>query len=187
MDFAIPISRFDPKNIRLEKSRMNTFQRSIPFAYEDNNIMFNNVIVVLHSLKVIDIDIEKKQLFLEESTSSTLLSRLEQFQTNISNELEKNSKKWVEESKLPSVVKNPLQQWIKGKHVTLYLSADPSSLVFFSDKGRITFSSNTLQPGDTVRAIVKIHGLSLQMSEADIWTGKSRIQHHILQLYKCSS
>ena len=42
MDFAIPISRFDPKNIRLEKSRMNTFQRSIPFAYEDNNIMFNN-------------------------------------------------------------------------------------------------------------------------------------------------
>jgi hypothetical protein len=26
--------------------------------------------------------------------------------------------------------------------------------------------------------------LSLQMVEDNIWTGKSRIQHHILQIYK---
>jgi hypothetical protein len=38
---------------------------------------------------------------------------------------------------------------------------------------------------DTIKkVIIKIHGLSLQMSEDDIWTGKSRIQHHILQIYK---
>jgi hypothetical protein len=184
MDLAIPISRFDPKNIRLEKSKGCSFQRSIPFAYEEDSVILNNVIVVLHPLKVVDIDIEKRQLFLEESSGPPLLSKLEQFQANISNELEKNSKKWIEESKLPLTIKNPLQQWIKTKQVTLYLSADPSSLVFFTDKGRTAFSRKTLQPGDTVRAIVKIHGLSLQMSEADIWTGKSRIQHHILQLYK---
>jgi hypothetical protein len=45
------------------------------------------------------------------------------------------------------------------------------------------FSDKTVKPGDMISAVVKIQGVSLQMSEDDIWTGKSRIQHHILQLH----
>jgi hypothetical protein len=37
-----------------------------------------------------------------------------------------------------------------------------------------------------IRITVKLQGLSLQMVEDNIWTGKSRIQHHILQIYKVS-
>ena len=55
------------------------------------------------------------------------------------------------------------------------------------DKDISVFSEKTIRPGDIIRAVVKIQGISLQMSEAEIWTGKSRIQHHILQLYKVNS
>ena len=186
MDFVIPISHFDPDNVRLDQVKSCPLRKTISFAYNDGNISFNTLILSLHPLKVIEIDFEKKKILLEE-TKGTLLSRLEQFQMNINTELEKNPTKWLDESMLPSVIKNPLQQWVKSKRFTLYLSSDPSSLSVFTQEGRAVFSETLIQPGDMVRVIIKIHGLSLQMSEEDIWTGKSRIQHHILQLYKLSS
>ena len=69
----------------------------------------------------------------------------------------------------------------------MYLSDKPEQLWFYTNTGLSTFSEKTIKPGDMIRAIVKIQGISLQMSENDIWTGKSRIQHHILQLYKLNS
>jgi len=185
MDFTIPISHFDPKKVKLDQIKSCPLRKTISFAYEEDNINFTNLILVLHPLKVIEIDMEKKQLILEES-NGTLLSKLEQLQSNINIELEKNPKRWLEQSKIPHTVKNPLQQWIKSKQFSLYLSSDPSLLSMFTKDGRVTFTEDTLHPGDMVRVIIKIHGLSLQMSEEDIWTGKSRIQHHILQIYKIS-
>jgi hypothetical protein len=60
-------------------------------------------------------------------------------------------------------------------------------LTFFTEEGQAIFSEATIRPGDVIRAVVKIQGVSLQMTEDDVWTGKSRIQHHILQLYKVKS
>jgi sucrose-6-phosphate hydrolase SacC (GH32 family) len=186
MDFAIPISHFDPKKVKLDQIKSCPLRKTISFAYQEENIQFTNLSLVLHPLRVIELDMEKKHLILEESNSS-LLSKLEQLQSNINTELEKNPRRWLEQSKIPSILKNPLQQWIKSKQFALYLSSDPSSLSIFTDEGKVTFTEDILQPGDMVRVIIKIHGLSLQMSEEDIWTGKSRIQHHILQLYKLTS
>ena len=187
MEIVIPISQFDPKNVKLDHVRSNPLRRTISFTYEENNIAFSNLILMLHPLKVIEIDMEKKQIVLEESRGPALLAKLEQFQMNVNGELERNPEKWIEESKLPSVIRNPLQQWVKSKRFTLYLSSEPSSLCMFTEKGKTIFSEDSIKPGDMVRVIIKIHGLSLQMSEDDIWTGKSRIQHHILQLYKINS
>jgi hypothetical protein len=185
MDFAIPISSFDPNNVRLDQVKSCPLRKTISFTYSDGNIHLNTVILVLHPLKVIELDMEKKQIILEE-TRGMLLSKLEQFQANINSDLEKYPNKWLDESMLPPLIKNPLQQWVKSRRFTLYLSSDPSSLTTFTEEGRVIFSDTLIQPGDMVRVILKIHGLSLQMSEEDIWTGKSRIQHHILQLYKVS-
>jgi hypothetical protein len=186
MEQAIPISKFDPTNVKWGPPKTGPFKRTIHFRYEENDIIFNNVILALHPLKVVEIDHEKNQLILEESKKYPYLSKLEQFQTLVSNELEKNSSKWIEESKSPQLIKSPLQLWLKSKRLTLYLSSEPDLLPFYTPTGPAIFSDTTIKPGDIIRAIVKIQGLSLQISESDIWTGKSRIQHHILQLYKVS-
>ena len=186
MEFAIPISRFNPAYVKWAKPKTSVCRRTIPFEYEENSIKTNNLIVSLYPLRVIELDMEKKQLVLEETKGLPFLSKLEKLQQNISDELVNNSKKWIEESKLPSVIQCPLQPWLKSKKLILYLSSDPSSLAFFTETGPTIFSAEHIKPGDTLRAIIKIHGLSLQMSEQDIWTGKSRIQHNILQIYKLS-
>jgi hypothetical protein len=186
MEFCIPITRFDPSNVKWQQPRTGPFRRTIPFGYEENNITFNNLILGLHPLKVIDIDRTRNQLILEEPDTISLLTHVDQFQIDVSNELEKNSRSWVEESKLPSIIKSPLQPWLKSRRITLYLSTDPSLLHFYIDGKPAVFSYTAIKPGDMIRAIVKVQGLSLQMSEDDNWTGKSRIQHHILQLYKVS-
>ena len=186
MEFCIPITRFDPSNVIWHQHKTGPFRRTIPFGYQENNITFNNLILSLHPLKLIEIDTSRNQIILEESSTTSLLSRLDQFQLDVSSELEKNSKKWIEESKLPSIIKSPLQPWLKSKRLTLYLSTEPSLLHFYTKDGPSVFSYNAIKPGDMIRAVVKVQGLSLQMSEEDNWTGKSRIQHHILQLYKVS-
>jgi len=188
MELAIPISQFDPTCVKWGQPRVGIFRRTIPFGYEENNVNFNSLIIALHPLKIVEIDYDKNQLVLEESKKGgQYLQKLEQFQANVSSELEKNSSKWIEESKVPPVVKSPLQLWLKSKRLTLYLSAEPEALRFYTSDGPAVFSDSIVKPGDSIRAIVKIQGLSLQMSEDDNWTGKSRIQHHILQLYKVST
>jgi hypothetical protein len=66
----------------------------------------------------------------------------------------------------------------------LYLSSQSDSLSFFEDGKSTQYSETSIKPGDLVRITVKLQGLSLQMVEDNIWTGKSRIQHNILQIYK---
>jgi len=78
----------------------------------------------------------------------------------------------------------PLQPWSKSHKITLYLSSEPSSVPFYTENDIQVLSDKTVKPGDLIRATVRIQGISLQMSQSDTWTGKSRIQHHVLELYK---
>jgi hypothetical protein len=43
-----------------------------------------------------------------------------------------------------------------------------------------------LKPGDLIRAMVRLQGVSLQLNELNDWTGKSRIQHYVIELYRIS-
>lgn len=179
MEFAIPISRFDPTRVRWCEPRVGPFRKTIPFGYTENQLIFNNLILVLQPLRIVELDWSRNQVVLEESNKMPFLSKLEQFQTIVGNELEKQSKNLIDNSK--SI---PLQPWLKSKKLTLYLSSQPDMLPFFTEDGAAVFSEKTIKPGDIIRAVVKIQGLSLQMADDNSWTGKSRIQHHILQLYK---
>jgi len=182
MEFAIPITQFDSSNVKLAQPRSSPFRKTIPFIYEDGSTHFNNLIIALHPLKVAEVDYERNQMVLEEDKKHPFLTKIDQFQNTVSSELDKRSKAWLEEAK--GVTKAPLQPWLKSGRLTLYLSDKPELLNFYTDTGPSTFSDKTVKPGDIIRAIIKIQGISLQMSEDDLWTGKSRIQHHILQLYK---
>ena len=184
MEFAIPISKFDPTHVRWGEPRVSPFRRTIPFGYDENQIVLNNLILVLQPLRIVELDWTRNQLILEETKNMSFLSKLEQLQVLVSNGLEKHSKHWLDGSNGSNGQCHPLQPWLKSRKLTLYLSAQPESLPFFTEDGPSIFSEKTIKPGDLIRAVVKIQGISLQMSEDDIWTGKSRIQHHVLQLYK---
>jgi hypothetical protein len=190
MEFAVPISRFTPSNVRIGQPRVGPYRRTVPFGYNENQIHLNNLILSLHPLRVIELDMVRNQLILEEvkhTTATAHLSKLEQFQTLVGNSLEKHSKSWLEERQYPEGGCHPLQIWLKSHRLTLYLSSQPDMLPFFTEEGPAVLSEETVKPGDLIRAIVKIQGLSLQMSDDDVWTGKSRIQHHVLQLYKVTN
>jgi hypothetical protein len=133
-------------------------------------------------LRVAELDMERNQLTLEDTRKTSNLVKIEEFQAGVCSELEKWSKEHLELSK--GTIKLPLQPWLKSGKLTLYLSDKPDHLSFYNDTAPSIFSDKTVKPGDMISAIVKIQGVSLQMSEDDIWTGKSRIQHHILQIYK---
>jgi hypothetical protein len=187
MEFAIPISRFDPTHVRWGQPRNGPFRKTIPIGYNESNIQLNNLILILQPLRILEIDWIRNQIVLEESKKLPFLSKLEQFQAIITSEVENQSCQWLNKSKPPPGTVISVQPWLKSKKLTLYLSGQPEALPFFTESGPSVFSDKTIKPGDILRAVVKIHGVSLQISEDDIWTGKSRIQHHILQLYKVAT
>ena len=183
MEFAVPIGVLDISKIKWAQPRSIPFRKTIPFTYEDVSLNFNNLIIAIHPLKVVELDMERNQLILEDVGKNSPLIKIEQFQANVSSNLEQWSKDNFEDFKTNNIVKSPLQPWLKSGKLTLYLSDKPELLSFYSDSIPSIFSDKTVKPGDMISAIVKIQGISLQMSEEDIWTGKSRIQHHILQLH----
>jgi hypothetical protein len=191
MEFAIPVTRFDPNNVTLNQPRMGSFKKTIPFGYTDNSLVFSSLILNLEPLKVVEIDWEKNQLVLEEYTSLSFLSKLDQFQRLVNTQITTNFRKFLTDDELPdSLSILPLQSCVKARRITLYLSNEPSSLPFFSDTATAVpckFSKDTVQPGSLLRVVVRLHGVSLQMTPSNIWTGRSRIQHHVLELYKVST
>jgi len=187
MEFAVPISIFDISKIKWAQPRTGPFRKTIPFTYEDVSLNFNNLIIALQPLRVAELDMERNQLVLEDTQKPSNLVKIEQFQASVCSDLEKWSNEHLEAPKGTTIVKSPLQPWLKSGKLTLYLSDKPEQLSFYNDSVPSVFSDKTVKPGDMISAIVKIQGISLQMSEDDIWTGKSRIQHHILQLHTITS
>jgi len=192
MEFAIPVTRFDPNNVTLNQPRGGSYKKTIPFGYNDNSLTFSSLVLSLEPLKVVEIDWDKNQLILEEFTGLSFLSKLEQFQKSVNTQITNNFRKFLTDDELPDTLTiSPLQSCVKSRRITLYLSNDPSSLPFFATgdtaTGTCKFSKDTVQPGTLLRVVVRLHGVSLQMTPSNIWTGKSRIQHHVLELYKVSS
>ena len=195
MEFAIPVTRFVPNNVILNQPRGGSYKKTIPFGYNDNSLTFSSLILSLETLKVVEIDWDKNQLILEEFTGLSFLSKLEQFQKSVNTQITNNFRKFLTDEELPDTLTiSPLQSCVKSRRITLYLSNDPSSLPFFDNAtatGATTtackFSKDTVQPGTLLRVVVRLHGVSLQMTPSNIWTGKSRIQHHVLELYKVST
>jgi hypothetical protein len=184
MEFAIPISRFDPTRVTWGQPRCGPFRKTFPFGYNENNVSLSNLILLLQPLRIIEIDWVRNQVILEEYKKIPFLTKLDQLQNIISSEIENISKSSLDDTRVLHKAAISLQPWLKSKNLTLYLSSHPELLPFFTESGQDVFSENTIKAGDIIRAVVKIQGVSLQMTENDIWTGKSRIQHHILQLYK---
>jgi hypothetical protein len=184
MEFAIPVTRFDPNNVTLNQPRGGSYKKTIPFGYTDNSLAFSSLILNLEPLKVVEIDWEKNQLVLEEFTGMSFLSKLDQFQKSANLQIMTNFRKFLTDDELPDTLSiSPLQTCVKARRITLYLSNEPSNLPFFSESGS-KFSKETVQPGNLIRVVVRLYGISLQMTPSNIWTGKSRIQHHVLELYK---
>jgi len=185
MEFAIPISRFDPNNIKWGLPRTGPFRKIIPFGYHDNQVTFNSLILVLEPMRVVAIDWDKNQIILEEAETISFMTKLEQFQRIVNTSIAENYGKWLCESEMPELgLLNPIQPWVRNRRVTLYLSSEPKNLSFYSESNKEVLSDKTLKPGDLIRTTVKLHGISLQMSHSDVWTGRSRIQHNMLELYK---
>jgi len=174
MEFAIPISRFDPTKVRWGQARSGPFRKTISFNYEDGQLAFQSLNLMSDPLTVVYLDTDKNQLILEETPQGQFLIKIDQFQTLINGQIKKYYKDWLEGTALPeSEAIAPLQPWLKSQKITLYLSNE-------------TISDRTLKPGDLIRAMVRLQGVSLQLNELNDWTGKSRIQHYVIELYRIS-
>ncbi len=183
MELAIPLTKFIPSHVVFQSPRIGSFRRTIPFAYHDSQVQASSLILVLQPMKVLEYDESRNHLVLEDTKKSSSFSKLEALQESTQNALETNIRSWLDGAAPPRDYPD-IQPLVRQKRITLHLSSQKEMMPYFVDGEKIDLSPETLKPGDFVRVVVKLQGLSLQMTADDIWTGKSRIQHHVLQIYK---
>jgi hypothetical protein len=201
MELAIPLSKFSASSVTYGSYRTGYLRRTIPFAYEENQISLSSLILVLQPMRVVEYDESRNHLVLEDVKKTSFFSKLETLQDHTQEALNRYKTEWLEGTALPREI-YPVQPLIRNKRITLHLSSQRELMPYFvppsasSARGgsavehstvngaKEELTASSLKPGDFVRAIVKLQGLSLQMSPEETWTGKSRIQHHVLQLFK---
>ena len=183
MDFAIPLSRFEAGNVELVKQPTNKF--TLGFSYKDGQFCNMPILLVLEPLEIVFIDWSKHQINLKENEDfMSFLSKITVLQKNIHESIGKHAKEWLGESYSEEISYFSTQPLFKSGILTLYMSSALDYITYIADQKEQVLEKETLQPGDLVRIVVKLYGVSLQKSDSEIWTGKSRIQHTILQMYK---
>jgi hypothetical protein len=185
MELAIPLTKFIPTNVRWGTPRSGAFRRTIPFLYEDNQTTFTSLVLVLQPLRIVEYDADRNQLVLEDvKRTPTSFNKLELLQTTVAQALDKYTRVWLDGTPFPKDGAQPIQPWVRNRRITIHLSSQKELMPMFGESGRLEVNTETLKPGTFLRLVVKLQGLSLQMSADDVWTGKSRIQHHVLQMYQ---
>ena len=185
MEFAIPISRFDQSNVKWGAPRSGALKQTVGFNYSDSSTHMLSLILILEPLEVVFIDWTRNQINMKENEAyMSFLSKIHQFQKSVHSRICKSAKEWLGQECISDSAPVITQPLLKSGILTLYLSSDPSIITFRTQSGIQELSKETLKPGDLIRIVVKLYGASLQMSESNIWTGRSRIQHTILQIFK---
>lgn len=185
MELAIPLSKFSASAVTYGTYRNGYLRRTIPFAYEENQVSLTSLILVLQPMRVVEYDESRNHLVLEDVKKTSFFSKLETLQDLTQEALDSHKRQWLEGTTIPREI-HPVQPLIRNKRITLHLSSQRELMPYFVNGVKQELTATSLKPGDFVRAIVKLQGLSLQMSLEENWTGKSRIQHHVLQLFKVS-
>ena len=165
-----------------------------PLSYKDDDIVLPSLSILLPALPIKSYDAETGKLSLSLAAHTQLLAKLQALQVKILQAVYANYTTWFpsEQSRDIDETNNSFQPLIFNNCIHLYCPlvtvGSFNEIGLFSDntwsKGIIP--SSLFIPGKTIRIGVRLQGVSFhQHPLTKKLTGRSRVQHRILVIYKC--
>jgi hypothetical protein len=190
MEWAIPLQKIDVNKIIVGQIRYGE-KPLAPLAYSDGPIRLPSVNMLLPPLLVKDYDPQTGRLKLSIQDNGGVLHTLSSLQETLLKIVFQKQTEWFPGSRKTSEELHVFfQPFVENNIINLYCPSAVTgniSIPIWKDrtwtKG-VTVGS--IVKGDTIRVGLRIQGISFQHNlEADIWTGRFRLQHKILQVFCC--
>jgi hypothetical protein len=190
MEWAVPLQKIDVNKIIVGQIRYGE-KPLAPLAYNDGPIHLPSVNILLPALLVKDYDPQTGRLKLLIQENVNVLHTLSSLQETLLKIVFQKQSEWFPGSRRTSEELHVFfQPFVENNIINLYC---PSSVTGNTNipiwkegtwlKG---VAPGSVIKGDTIRVGLRIQGISFQNNlEADIWTGRFRLQHKILQVFCC--
>jgi hypothetical protein len=190
MEWAVPLQKIDVNKINVGQIRYGE-KPLAPLAYSDGPIHLPSVNILLPPLLVKDYDPQTGRLKLSIQDNTAVLHTLSSLQETLLKIVFQKQSEWFPGSRKTSEELHVFfQPFVENNIINLYCpSAVTGNISIPIWKDRVWskgVTTGSIVKGDTIRVGLRIQGISFQHNlEADIWTGRFRLQHKILQVFCC--
>lgn len=190
MEWAVPLQKIDVNKINVGQIRYGE-KPLAPLAYSDGLIHLPSVNILLPPLLVKDYDPQTGRLKLSIQDNTTVLHTLSALQETLLKIVFQKQSEWFPGSRKTSEELHVFfQPFVENNIINLYCpSAVTGNISIPIWKDRVWskgVTTGSIVKGDTIRVGLRIQGISFQHNlESDIWTGRFRLQHKILQVFCC--
>ena len=191
MEWAVPLQKIDVNKIIVGQIRYGE-KPLAPLAYHDGPIHLPSVNLLLPALLVKDYDPQTGRLKLSIQDNGTVLRTLSSLQETLLKIVFQKQSEWFPGSRKSSEELHVFfQPFVENNIINLYcpstLTGNTSIPIWKNDIWSKGVHSGSILKGDMIRVGLRIQGISFQHNmEADLWTGRFRLQHKILQVFCCS-
>ena len=191
MEWAVPLQKIDVNKINVGQIRYGE-KPLAPLAYYDGPIRLPSVNILLPALLVKDYDPQTGRLKLAIQDKSDVLHILSSIQETLLKIVFQKQTEWFPGSRKTSEELHVFfQPFVENSIINLYCpsscTGNISIPIWKNGNWLRGVSPGMFIKGDTIRVGLRIQGISFQQNlEADLWTGRFRLQHKILQVFCCA-
>lgn len=188
----MPLQTFDTGKLRLG-TMTRGLKPLVPLTYQDGDLNFTQLTVLLPPLPVKSYDAATGRLVLSLSGSAMALAKLQALQDATLAAVRGGQRTWFAGAKARDAedLRQGFQPMVEHTSLHLYCSSSGGTEFTLWSKGewlRGLAATAALVPGAVVRFAVRLQGISFhQHAVTGVWTGKCRLQHRVLGAFAAAA
>jgi hypothetical protein len=179
MDVAIPLATFETTKVRVGPLAKGV-KILLPMTYQEGDVKFHHVTLVLPPLAVKSYDAATGRLAL--TLPSGAATKFQALQDSILSSVAAQQHTWFpgEPHRSKEELRSAFQPILEHGALSLYCPTQPTNEIPIWVNNEWTKRSPALTAGTQVRIVLRIQGVSFHKHPVTgVWTGKFRIQHRI--------
>ena len=179
MLLSIPYQALEISNIHLSPFTPDKYGKQLArLAYKDTSIDIHDVAIMTPPLRILDYNPENSRLQLDISEHCTFQSKMLSIQENLISTFEIHQQSFLNLSnESHESIRNLFHFLLMDNVLCIYVY--PTALIKRKDGS--TYKMMELKPGDTIRCVIRFHGISQIQTRSGM---RLRLQHSIPNMWQ---
>jgi len=186
MLLAIPYQLLETSNIKLESFKADHKARIIaPLCYSTPSTQFHDINILSGPLTIHEYDASSNRIRFDIRSESAFLIKMNMLQDTLVQKFYAKRFEILKYDVTMDEVRSMFQFLFYGSMLTLFVF--PNTIVKHADSSvsvGTTSTVNQLKKGDTIRCVIRIHGVSMLPNRVGEFFPRFRIQHSVPTVYK---
>ncbi len=181
MLLTIPYQLLETSNIKLESFKADHKARIIaPLCYSTPSIQFHDINILTCPLVIHEYDASSNRIRFDIREQSAFLTKMNMLQETLVQKFYAKRFEILKYDVTQDEVRSMFQFLFYGAMLTLFVF--PNTIVKNADGTTNTVSQ--LKKGDTIRCVIRVHGVSMLQNRVGEFFPRFRIQHSVPTVYK---